>query len=911
MALWNATAMKSRGGVLRLFCEVVLIAVVSELLIAFTLGRIWGGSNTTSAFLHALLLMAVVAPLFVWRCIALTRREANRLDATYDIPRWVLALTTGVFVLGLGVALAFAHWQHTRIEAEARQRFDRQMEVLAGEIQRRFLQPIYGMKGARGVYAASPVVNREAFRAYVASRDLAVEFPGVRGFAMVQRVMRQDIDAFVAAEKADGMPDFAVRSSGNAPDLYVVKYIEPVVSNAGAIGFDLGGEPLRRAALEQAIRTGLPTLSNRVVLVQDEQKGAGFLYFLPVYRAGVPLNTAQQRFDGLVGVLASPIVARELLAGTVRAVASQLDFDLYEGAIHPEDLVYSHRTDSPAAAATPSPALVRPSAWLREERELVVGERPFVLSARTSAQFEATVDFTTPIVTRIGGSLLSALLALTVWLLGSSRTRAYAVAQRMTADLARLAEVARLTSNSVVITDQAQRVTWVNDGFTRQYGYTPEEAQGRQVQELTGLAGNDPAALQRIEQAVVSGQGCQVEVIHHARDGQSRWMQLEIQPRRNEAGELVGFMQIGLDISERKRAKEQIQQANEALQNILDNLPCGLSVYDRNLKLVAYNQQFRDLTGLPDTLFENPDLGFEEIIRFMATRRDYGSGDVETSVASAIARVRAPEKRIYERLRFDGLPLEVRGVPMPDGGFVNTYVDISERRKTDRLKSEFISTVSHELRTPLAAIYGSLKLLAGGVAGTLPAPAQNLLGVSIRNSERLVKLINDILDLEKLQAGSMKLDRSDLPLRPVLEHAMESTRPYGEPYQVSFEMVPWDGEAVVNMDPDRITQVVVNLLSNAAKFSKPGGVVRVEVSRRDSHVRVSVIDQGEGIPDEFRERIFSRFSQADGSDTRQKGGTGLGLSICKSLVEQHGGRIDYRSEVGKGTEFYFELPLVL
>lgn len=904
MALWNVTAVKSRGGVLRLFCEVVLIAVVSELLIAYLLNRIWGASNnTTQAFLHALLLMAVVAPLFVWRCVALTRREAHRLDATYDIPRWVLALTTGVFVLGLGVALAIAHWQYTRIDAEARQRFDRQIEVLAGEIQRRFLQPIYGMKGARGVYAANPAVNREAFRAYVASRDLPIEFPGVRGFAMVQRVMRQDLDAFVAAEKADGLPTFAVRTSGDAPDLYVVKYIEPAATNVGATGFDLGGEPLRRAALEQAIRSGLPTLTNRVVLVQDEQKGAGFIYFLPVYRSGVPLNTGQQRFDGLVGVLASPIVARELLAGTVRAVASQLDFDLYEGAVHPDDLVYSHRTDS-------APAAVAPVAWLREDRDLVIGERPFVLSARTSAQFEATVDFSTPIVTRIGGSLLSALLALTVWLLGSSRTRAYAVAQRMTADLNRLAEVARLTSNSVVITDKAQRVTWVNDGFTRQYGYTPEEAEGRLLHDLTGATGTDPAVLQRIEQAVESGQGCQVEVIHHARDGQARWIELEIQPRRNEAGELIGFMQIGLDISERKRAEEQIQQANAALQNILDNLPCGLSVYDKNLKLVAHNQQFRELTALPNTLFANPDLGFEQIIRFIAARGDYGSGDVEASVKDAIARVRSPEKRVFERLRFDGLPLEVRGVPMPDGGFVNTYVDISERRKTERLKSEFISTVSHELRTPLAAIYGSLKLLTGGVAGTLPAPAQNLLLVSIRNSERLVKLINDILDLEKLQAGSMKLDRSDLPLRPVLEHALESTRPYGEPYQVSFEMVPWEGELVVNMDPDRITQVVVNLLSNAAKFSKPGGVVRVEVRRSEDHVRVSVIDQGEGIPEEFRERIFSRFSQADGSDTRQKGGTGLGLSICKSLVEQHGGRIDYRSEVGKGTEFYFELPLV-
>ncbi len=905
----DSLPLMTRTGLVRLFCEVAVITVVSELLIALALGRIWGSSkDTTSAFLHAALLMAVVAPLFLWRCIALTRREASLLDsAAYDIPRSVLGLTTGVFVLGLGVALAIAHWQHASIEADARQRFDRQLEVLGGEIQRRFVQPIYGMKGARGVYAAHPSVNRAAFKAYVESRDLGQEFPGVRGFGMVQRVLRQDLEAFVAAERADGMPGFNVRTSGTAPDLYVVKYIEPAATNAAASGFDLGTDPLRRAALEQAIRTGLPTLTNRLVLVQDEQKGAGFIYLLPVYRQGARLDTYEQRLDGLVGVLAAPIVARELLAGTVRAVASQLDFELYEGAFRAADLVYAHAAGQPST--TVSPVATR-AAWLHEDRDLVIGERAFVLSARSSAVFDATVDVWTPIVTRIGGSLLSALLALTVWLLGTSRTRAYAVAQRMTADLARLAEVARLTSNSVAITDEAQRVTWVNTGFTRQYGYTLGEAAGRPVAEVTGAAETSGMNGAQLERAVAAGERCQLEALHHSRDGQAHWMELEIQPRRNEQGALVGFMQIGLNINERKRAEDLLQHANAVLQNILENLPCGLSVYDHNHMLVAHNRQFRELAGLPDELFDKPEVRFDEIMRVMAQRGDYGSGDVEASVAAATLRVRSTAKRLSERLRYDGLPLEVRGAPMPGGGFVNIYVDISERRKTDRLKSEFVSTVSHELRTPLAAIYGSLKLLAGGVAGPLPTPAQNLLLVSIRNSERLVKLINDILDLEKLQSGSMTLDLTQQSLRPVLEQAIESTRPYGEQYGVSFQMVPWEGDAVVRIDADRITQVVVNLLSNAAKFSRPGGVVRVVVTPGEGRVRVSVIDEGEGIPDEFRERIFSRFSQADGSDTRQKGGTGLGLSISKSLVEQHGGHIDYRSVVGQGTEFYFELPLV-
>jgi len=251
--------------------------------------------------------------------------------------------------------------------------------------------------------------------------------------------------------------------------------------------------------------------------------------------------------------------------------------------------------------------------------------------------------------------------------------------------------------------------------------------------------------------------------------------------------------------------------------------------------------------------------------------------------------------------------------------FVGIIRDITERRMVERLKSEFVATVSHELRTPLTSIAGSLSLLAAGLGGELPPKAQRLITIAHKNSERLTLLINDILDLEKAESGKLDLNLQPHSLAAVVTQSLEANRSYAQQFQVRFVLSLMSSDPIVLVDEARIQQVLANFLSNAAKFSPRGGQVLIKLEllseARDAMVRVSVHDDGPGVPEAFRARIFTRFAQADASDSRQKGGTGLGLAIVKSLIEQHHGRVGFDSghsavSKGQGASFWFELPVV-
>jgi signal transduction histidine kinase len=233
----------------------------------------------------------------------------------------------------------------------------------------------------------------------------------------------------------------------------------------------------------------------------------------------------------------------------------------------------------------------------------------------------------------------------------------------------------------------------------------------------------------------------------------------------------------------------------------------------------------------------------------------------------------------------------------------------AERKRLERLKDEFVSTVSHELRTPLTSISASLGLLVGKAAGILPEPARRLLEIAHSNSQRLVRLINDILDIEKLESGHVTFDLRRIEVRSLVDRTIETLRGFADDHNVRIRIADASAIAEVRADADRLAQVITNLLSNAVKFSPSGNEVVVTVAKRAEFVRISVRDHGPGIAAGFKPHVFERFAQADATNARRKGGTGLGLSIVKQIVERLGGNAGFADAAGGGTVFYVELPV--
>jgi signal transduction histidine kinase len=235
-----------------------------------------------------------------------------------------------------------------------------------------------------------------------------------------------------------------------------------------------------------------------------------------------------------------------------------------------------------------------------------------------------------------------------------------------------------------------------------------------------------------------------------------------------------------------------------------------------------------------------------------------------------------------------------------------SFRDVSKRQALEHLKDEFIGTVSHELRSPLTSIRGALGLLANGALGEVNEKAANLLRIALTNSDRLARLINDILDLERIQSGREPIHFRSIQLEETVRQAIDGMIPVAE--EAGVRLIAETTTVEIVADPDRLLQVLTNLLSNAIKFSESGSVVTIQLLPGEKGVTLSVVDEGRGIPDEMLETIFDRFQQVEASDSRQKGGSGLGLAICRTIVLQHAGRIWAERNPGAGSTFRVFLP---
>lgn len=454
---------------------------------------------------------------------------------------------------------------------------------------------------------------------------------------------------------------------------------------------------------------------------------------------------------------------------------------------------------------------------------------------------------------------------------------------------------------------------YANQGATRLLGYSREELLAMHPHDLLDAVSAREFRAQLAPLLYGEREALTREAEFRGKDGRLLPVEVSFQylvmPGK---GQVPRFVAIVRDISERRRGEAALR-ASEARLN-LALAAARTSLWDANplTGRITLDSHWAELIG------EAPR---EMQVSFQELAARVPPEEAPTVLARMMAAIKGQTQDYLSEHRVrhhDGhwLWIESRGrvVERDAGGralrMIGTNTDISERKRIDQLKSEFVSTVSHELRTPLTSITGAIGLLASGRLGELPPPAREMLDLAQRNSERLAHLINDLLDMERLSAGKMQFDPRVQPLLPLARQAIDELRAFGAQFGVRFvldERLPQ--EARVRVDGGRLQQVLTNFLSNAIKFSPADGQVEVVVEQRGERARVTVIDHGPGIPARFRERIFQKFSQADASDTRQRGGTGLGLAISKELMAHMGGTVGFDSEEGRGARFYCELPL--
>ena len=372
------------------------------------------------------------------------------------------------------------------------------------------------------------------------------------------------------------------------------------------------------------------------------------------------------------------------------------------------------------------------------------------------------------------------------------------------------------------------------------------------------------------------------------------------QDAEGRAGQMFG---VSFDITERKRANEQFRLA-------IDAAPTGMLLMNGTGTIVLANAQIETLFGYPRS-----ELLGRQIEMLVPERFRVHHPDFRRAFFNAPRSRPMGAGRDLFGLRKDGseVPIEIGLNPLQtsEGMYVlSSIVDLTQRREMDRLRTDFVSTVSHELRTPLTSISGSLGLLQSGALGELPQKAVEMIEIAHKNSARLVRIINDILDIGRLEAGQLTMQMNSVSLRPLLLQAVEANSNYAEKYGVHFLLDREPSDDYVMVDADRLMQVITNLLSNAAKFSPQGADVHIRVRSEATTVRVEVEDYGPGIPMEFQGRIFEKFAQADASAARRFEGTGLGLSIARKLIEAMGGTIGFTTIVGQGSIFYVHLQRI-
>jgi signal transduction histidine kinase/CHASE1-domain containing sensor protein len=971
-----------------------------------------------------------------------------------------------LLLLMLPLGLTFYAWKATT--ENNFQRGAAKFETLTIEsekaLQNRLASYGSALLGAAGFVQGSARVSPEEWRTYVEAIKVRENFPGMNGIGWIEPVPRDRLPAYLADVRGE-MPGFQMHPAVPDGPWYVIRFIEPHSTNRAALGLNIAFEPERRATAEFARDSGRVAVTGRVVLVQDEQRLAGFLMMYPVFREGAPSGTPEERRNALRGWAYAPLIARNALTDLTHSQSTDYRLRIYDGSKADADAMIF----ASGARTGPRPRYVK-------RASLRIQQRHWLAVWESTEQFERSESSANPLFILLGGVVFTALLALLLIVVTSRRAgdieqragrRHFVVpllvlvivvtgtvvlysqllVRERDAILEEVADKAgevdarlRLRVSERVAALKRMGERWNSDDGTPEARWRHDAA--NHVAQVGGLralewidssyhirwtqplAGNEAAVgldirFDATRAAALRGAAERREVTvtppFDLVQGYPAFIAYAPVTRNGEFDGFIAALFATNDFFEGAMRTEQSRDFTVSILNggrefftnaLADEIARGPYVREREMRLhdqtwtlrlaptaafIARQQSmvpplvlFSGLlvaalaalavryilisrlksAHLAKSLALNAGIISSSAHLVIAIDSDYrvmifnraaesalgysaaevvgkraipmfmDRSELETrarelslelgetiplgpQIFTRIPLLQGHETREWTFVRKDGsrFPVSVIITPLRDDegavtGYLGVIEDVTVRKEVERMKSEFTAVVSHELRTPLTSIRGSLGLILGALSTNLPAKVKDLLEIAQSNCERLVLLVNDILDLEKFTAGQMRFDTQVVPLAPLMRQAVGANEGYAARLDARIDLEMADNGARVEVDPDRFIQVMSNLLSNAAKYSPPGGIVRVRAESAGGRVRVSVRDDGPGVPEEFRPRIFGKFSQADSSTTREKGGTGLGLHISQRFMERMNGRIGFESEPGAGSTFWIELPVV-
>ena len=526
------------------------------------------------------------------------------------------ALPLGVLGLGLAVTAAAALWLSDQTQKAAQQDFERHADRVAADIASRLGQPLGGLRGAAGVYAANRRLDRPAFEDFVGSLDLKRDFPGVRGFGLIERVPASQVDAFVVAQRREGEARFAIHPgpASVSDDRYVVRFIEPANRNLPELGLDMATQPLRKAAVEQAVASGEPTLSAAVVPPDDAQGATRLMLVLPLYRRGTDPGTAAQRRALLVGLLYAPVVVEEILRAVQRSEAGMAEFSLFDSPPGAAPVLLFDSLGHQAAAAAGSVHALPPQ--FMATRVLNLMGRSLQLQLTSAPAFEAAVPSGRIVGRTLLGAVISVLLALFVRQQQSGRQRAETLAAQMTAELsqdvqARRATEARLaalvreneallgtirTHAIVSVTDAQATLIDVNEAFCKLSGYRRDELMG-QPHAMVHANVQSAESWQAMWADIAAGKPWRGEICGRAKDGALYWTDSIIAPFVGAEGRIEKCVALHTDISAAKHAAQLLVAQQQRLSNIIEGTQAATWEWDLQTGALRFNERWAEMLG--------------------------------------------------------------------------------------------------------------------------------------------------------------------------------------------------------------------------------------------------------------------------------------------------------------------------